>query len=552
MKNMPARIIIQKFKPLDTPKTAIIATIGGPDVYSKRYLLNLIKEGMTVARINLAHINENNDHASEGYQHVLRVINDIEDISKKEKRPIGVMLDIGGPKIRVGNLKQPIRIHPGDHITFTAKPGYDTIAKCSVTYNGFIEDINTGHRIFLDDGKIELKMLEKDTAKSEMLCEIISTSEKFIRKNKGFNLPDTRIRETSPTKRDIEKLKALARLGLAKYIDFMALSFIRTATDLDALKKIMADYYIDWKNDIGDQKGPMAISKIETSQAVQLDADGEYTELDKIVADSGGIMVARGDLAVETAPEDVPLIQQYLTKRGIEQGIPVIVATQMLLSMTERENKRPTRPEANDVATAVFDYVDAVMLSEETATGKNPALCVNTMSNIALKAEKSQKNDKEFLKYTRLLNVEKQNPGAEDYVNRQQAVAESAIILANDLKSPAIVVSTATGSTAMNISRYRPAQPIIAITNNEKSARKMLLYRGIYPFLVKNNPDSFEKIVRTARVILQTVTINGKNLIEPVKNQKVCVPLTLGIEPEKELPSAKAGNTNTIYLLEFE
>ena len=552
MKNIPARIIIQKFKPLDTPKTAIIATIGGADVYSKRYILSLVNEGMTVARINLAQINNYNDRESEDYKHVLRIIKDIEDISKKEKRPIGIMLDVGGPKIRVGGLKQPIKIHPGDRITFTTKPGYDTLDKCSVTYSGFIEDIKIGHRIFLDDGKIELKMLEKDTAKSEMLCEIVSTSEKFISKNKGFNLPDTRIREASLTKKDIQILKTIAYYGLAKYIDFMALSFIRTATDLDALKKIMADYYIDWKNDIGDQKGPIVISKIETSQAVQPDAGGDYTELDKIVAGSDAIMVARGDLAVETAPEDVPLIQQYLTQKGIEQGKPVIVATQMLLSMTERENKRPTRPEANDVATAVFEYVDAIMLSEETATGKNPALCVNTMSNIALKAEKSQKNDREFLKYTRLLNVEKQNPGVEDYVNRQLAVAESAIILANDLKSPAIVVSTATGSTAMKISRYRPAQPIIAITNNEKSARKMLLYRGIYPFLVKNNPETFEKIVRAARVILQTITINGKKLIEPAKNQKVCVPLTLGIEPEKELSSAKAGKTNAIYILEFE
>jgi pyruvate kinase len=549
---MTDKVIIQKFKPLDAPKTAIIATIGGPDVYSQHYISNLIKEGMTIARLNLAHINDYNNRESEDYKHVLRVINDIEDISRTKKRPIGIMLDVGGPKIRVGNLKQPIRIHPGDHITFTAKPGYDTIDKCSVTYSGFVDDIESGHRIFLDDGKIELKMLEKDTKKSEALCEIVTASEKYIRKNKGFNLPDTSIREASLTKKDIRILETIAHYHMAKYIDFTALSFIREAEDLKPFRDLLGNYYVDWQHDTGEQKGPVIISKIETSQAVQPDKNGEYTELDKIVSGSGGIMVARGDLAVETSPEDVPLIQKYLTKTGIEQGKPVIVATQMLLSMTEREHKRPTRPEANDVATAVFDYVDAVMLSEETATGKNPALCVNTMSNIALKAEKSQKNEREFLKYTRLLNPEKQTPGVEDSVNRQQAVAESAILLANDLKSPAIVVGTATGSTAMKISRYRPIQPIIAITNNEKSARKMLLYRGIYPFLVKNNPDSLEKIVHTARVILQTVTLNGKKLIEPVKGQKICVPLTLGIEPEREFSSARAGNTNTIYILEFE
>lgn len=551
------KVRLLKRKPLDLPKTSIIATIGGPDVYSKKYLADLVKEGMTIARINLAHMKDPLNPRSESYNYIRRVLDDITQVSEECRQPIGVLFDICGPRIRVGDLENPIPIKLDDVVTFTTQSGYGSSEKCSVTYHGFVHDIKKGDRIFLDDGKIQLEAITKDIVGNELVCRVISTSESYIKGGKGFNLPDTRVNEATLTKTDMEVLRQLADLGFADSIDFLGLSFVRDPADKRTLENFATAYLCYYDEITGEQRIPILIAKIETHEAVRQGEDGEYVVLDEIVTSFGGVMVARGDLAVETSPEDVPLIQQYLTQKVIDQGKPVIIATQMLATMTEKGHTRPTRAEANDVANAVFNYADAIMLSEETATGNNPYLCIKTMRDIALRTERLQGKERRFLKY---LNVLTRDTGAsgktgnieKGVTGRQQAIAESAILFAHNLGSPAIVVSTASGDTALKLSQYRPAQPIIAITDVERSARKMLLYHGIYPFLVEKKPSSFEEIVASAKEILSEITIGGRKLIEPKNGEKVFVPLTLGIEPGIEFSVATPGNTNTIYILELE
>jgi len=546
---------ILKSKPLDLPKTCIIATVGGPDIYTKRYLNELVQEGVTVFRINLAHLKDPSNLQSAGYQHVERIVKDIRDISNKMRRPIGMLFDICGPKIRVCELPQPITIQPGDQITFTTDSGCFSKERCSVTYHGFVNDIRKGHKIFLDDGKIRLDVVDRKVEQHNLICKIAASSEQFIRKNKGFNLPDTAVKEKTLTKVDIEMIQNLTRLGISDAVDFLALSFVRHPSDVIMLDNLAQEYVYYLDNVTEERRIPILIAKIETYQAVRTNADGEYEILDAIVRDFGGVMVARGDLAVEKSLEDVPLIQMYLTREGIQQGKPVIIATQMLVSMCEKGHERPTRPEANDVATAVHNYADAMMLSEETAVGENPRLCVATMKQIALKAEKSQLVKGEFLRHLGLLSTVKETPLETDLdkeeITKQMAIAESAVLFARNLESPAIVVSTSSGDTAMKISKYRPAQPIIAITDVERSANKLLLYRGVYPVLVDEKPERLEDIIQGARDIVQQSRINGKSLVEPRTGERIRIPLTLGIEPGLPFSVATPGNTNTIHILEF-
>ena len=550
---MAPEVTIIKQKPLDNPKTSIIATIAGPDFYNRDYMENLVKEGMSIARVNLAHVKNGFKQDDDSYEHIKRIVTDVCDISRELKQPIGLLFDICGPKIRIGNLSEPIPVEAGEHIIFTIHPDCQTKEACSVTYTGFVSDLKKGDRVFINDGKIEMVVLETHIEEGTVTCKVISASEPKIEKNKGFNLPDTNVKEEALTLSDMEILRKLSAYDIAKQIDFLALSFVREAADVYKLSSF-ANNYIHYTDNANTIRLPVLIAKIETYQAVKTNDNGDYAVLDQIVTNFDSVMVARGDLAVEKSPEDVPIIQQYLTRKGIEQGKPVIVATQMLLSMCNKENKRPTRPEANDIANAVLNYTDAIMLSEETAIGANASLCVRTMKNIALKAENSQKDERSSTQRLGLVTQPRKTPFAiveEEDPTRQVAIAESAILLANNLDSPVIVVSTSSGDTAQKMSRYRPSQPIIAITDNEKTANKLLLYRGVYPVLVDKKPDTFEEVLINAKWIVQQIKVNGHTLIQPENGIKVVVPLTLGIEPGIERSVATPGNTNTMYLLEF-
>jgi pyruvate kinase len=547
---MPGKVVIKKSKPLDHPKTSIIATIGGPNIYSRDYIRSLIDEGMDIARINLSHIEDFKNPESASYRLYQTIITDIQEISDEIKRPIGILFDLCGPKIRVGNLPEPIPIETGNPdkntITFTTNPRCYTRDNCSVTYSRFVEDVKEREILYLDDGKIELQCIGKNIEKNQLTCKIIWTSVNAIEANKGFNLPNSNVSEETLTRVDRRVLDILEAKGIPKNIDFLALSFVREPEDIRPLRNITNGF---------DSPKPLIIAKIETRQAVKRTKKGKYLVLDDFIRIFDGIMVARGDLATETKPQDVPHIQLYLTRKGIEQGKPVIIATQMLVSMTEEGHMTPTRAEANDVATAVLNNCDATMLSEETAKGANPSLCVKTMKEIALATEKEQGSEDKSLTYSNWLirqdkTPEKRSKSAGSLL-RQQAVAESAILLADNLGSPAIVVSTSSGDTAMKIAKYRPTQPIIAITDREDSANKMLLYRGIYPVLVKKKPENWEEIVEGAKEIVGVMLKNSKT-IQLKKEGKTFIPLTLGIEPGIANSVATSGNTNAIYLLELK
>lgn len=504
---------------------------------------------MNIARINLAHVKNRND-----YNHIKEIINEVKEVTKRKKCLVGLLFDIGGPKIRVGELSQPVQIRNGDSLILTTNPNnIPSRGKCKiipVTHN--IEfDVKKGNRILINDGRVELTV----SGKNPLKCTILSTGVKEINSHDGINLPKIHVSAKALTRNDFETIRHLHKLGISRSVDFFGLSFVKKAEDLNALEDY-CDPFVSWN--IGEKKKlPEIIAKIETWESVEKNGNGQYKVLDGIVEKFSGIMVARGDLAGETSPEEVPVIQSYLSKKGIEVGRAVIIATQMLISMKESDNKRPTRAEASDVANAVFDYVDCVMLSDETATGANPSLCVKTMCEILLNAENSQKDETKCLDLLsicgdRLKSLVCRIGGGEgSSIKREDAIAQSAILFAENLNSPAIIVSTSSGDTAIRISRYRPRKPIIAFTHIEKSATRMLLYRGIYPFLIEEKPDSFEHLVQTYRNILKEVKIGDKKLIASADDQGILLPLTLGIEPGVEGSIAASGNTNNIYILEF-
>lgn len=540
---MPRKIKLVKHKPLDQPKTSIIATIGGPDRFTRNYISGLIDSGMNIARINLAHVNTPND-----YKYIKEIINQIKEVTKRKRCPVALLFDIGGPKIRIGDVPHPVQISNGDSLILTMNPNnIDSQGKCKIipVTHDIDPDVKEGNRVLINDGRVELIV----SGENPLTCTVLSTAVKEINSHDGINLPKIHLSAKALTHNDFETIRELHNRGISKSIDFFGLSFVKKAEDFNTLEAYCGEYV--------SGKRPEIIAKIETWESVETDSDGRYKVLDEIVDKFSGIMVARGDLAGETSPEEVPVIQSYLSKRGIEVGRAVIIATQMLISMKESGNRRPTRSEASDVANAVFDYVDAVMLSDETARGDNPSLCVQTMRDILIKAENSQKDEKKCFDLLSICgdglksSLCRMGRREGESIRREDAIAQSAILFAENLNSPAIVVSTSSGDTAIKISKYRPCKPIIAFTDIEKSASKMLLYRGIYPFLIERKPSNFEHLVQTYKNILRDVMIGDKKLIPSRRDPGILLPLTLGIEPGVEGSVAASGNTNTIYILEF-
>lgn len=555
---MEQKMKLLKYKPLDQPRTCIIATIGGEEMLGREdYLPNLIDSGVNIIRVNLSFIKDPEDDGS--YDPIRSVIKKIESICNKKKRLVGLLFDICGPKIRIAHLDGSVAIKEGDNITLTttSNEGLDFSSSAGkvvpVTYGELGADVETGDRILINDGKIELKVVDKEAGMPRR-CIVQSAGVDAIESGDGINLPDSEVSEGCLTGADQHTIRKLGELRLFERIDFLGQSFVRTRGDINTLKDLIWQYR---GIDPASKRGilPLVIAKIETWQAVRTDDKGAYGVLDGILEDSAGVMVARGDLAGETSTEQVPVIQFYLSQRGNELGRAVIIATQMLSSMTKRGNRRPTRAEASDVANAVRDYVDAVMLSEETAKGDCPELCVKTMQDIIIRAEATQRDEKKCLQMMALTAGDFApslcRPEEHGIMTRQQAIAESAILFAENLGSPAVVVSTSSGDTAIMLSRYRPTQPIIAFTDNDWSARRMLLYRDIYPILVNKKPNDFESLVQGYKKILREVMVGRGKVIRPEDSDKVLLPLTLGIQPGRSGSVAAAGNTNTIYILDL-
>ncbi len=428
-------------------KTKIVATIG-PTSESEEMLEKLFQAGVNVCRLNFSH----GDHA----EHQKR-IDTIKRVRERMNLPIALMLDTKGPEIRLKNFKEGIvEIKQGQDFTLTTRDilGDETIV--GITYKGLPRDLEVGGRVLIDDGLVEFKVKRlKDT---EILMEALNDG--VLKNHKGVNVPNVSIRLPSLTERDIEDII----FGIQNDVDFIAPSFIRKASDVNNIRRILEDNK-GIKIDI--------ISKIENQEGVD--------NIDEIINVSDGIMVARGDLGVEVPTEKIPLIQKELIRKCNLAGKAVITATQMLDSMMR--NPRPTRAEVTDIANAIIDGSSAIMLSGETAAGKYPVEAVQMMYSIAINTENSL-DYKEILKLRSIISE----------ISTTNAIGKATVNTASDLGAKAIITATASGYTSKAISKFRPKAPIIAATTSEKVMRKLALEWGVYPVLAPISKTTDEVI----------------------------------------------------------
>ncbi|HOJ93579.1 MAG TPA: pyruvate kinase, partial [Dictyoglomaceae bacterium] len=414
-------------------KTKIVCTIG-PVSESEDMLKNLIIAGMDAARLNFSH-GDYNEHGEK--------IKLIRKFSEELDKPIAIIQDLQGPKIRVGEVENnKIYLKDGEEIALTPKETLGNEKLLFINYPYLLENINVGERILIDDGAIELKVIDKKDDK--LICGIIHGG--CLSNHKGVNFPDSTLKVSPLTEKD----KKDVLFGIEKKIDFIALSFIQRASDVLELKEFLELY---------DARIPV-IAKIEKREAVN--------NFNEILEVADGIMVARGDLAVEMSNEEVPLIQKRIIKETRIAGKPVITATQMLISMVD--NPTPTRAEVSDVANAILDGTDAVMLSNETAAGKYPIESVKMMDKIARKVEENFPFE-EFLKES------------DSKENITQAITFSTCQIAKEIKASAIITATHSGFTARQTSKYRPSSTIFALTPFPEIRRRLNLSWGVVPLL---------------------------------------------------------------------
>lgn len=431
-------------------RTKIVCTIG-PSSESPEALRELIKSGMNVARLNFSH----GDHA----EHQAK-IERIRDIADELKTPVAILQDLCGPKIRTGKVKEPgIQLVPGEECILTKEDILGEGNRVSVSYKLLPEEVKPGDPILLADGIMD--MVVKSTDGTDVVCEVVTGG--LLTSNKGINLPESALSVPAMTEKDKEDLV----FGLSQDVDYVALSFVRRGEDIDQIKALIA----------AREKDTPVVAKIEMQEAI--------VNIDEIIEKTDGIMVARGDLGVEVPLEKVPGYQKMLVEKSIKAGKPVIIATQMLRSMVD--SPRPTRAEAADVANAVLDGADAVMLSEETANGNHPIAAVSYMRKIADSAE-------ENFPYTKF----NANPDAED----SATVSYAACVMAANMNAAAIVAPTSSGFTARQISRFRPASQIIALSPDKRAIRKLCLHWGCVPSLICDPKDTDEMLEKGASAAL--------------------------------------------------
>ncbi len=415
-------------------KTKIVCTIG-PSSESLDNTKKLIMAGMNVARLNFSH----GDFEEHGNR-----IKTIRQASEELGKSIAILLDTKGPEIRTGKLKEePIELEQDEFITLTTEEILGDKDRLSITYKELPGDVEVGSTILIDDGLIGLTVV--DIQGTEIKCRIVNGG--TIKSKKGVNVPGVNISLPGITEKDANDIK----FGIEQGVDFIAASFVRKASDVLEIRELLESH---------NATHIQIISKIENQQGVD--------NLDEILEVSDGLMVARGDLGVEIPAEDVPLVQKRMIEKCNRVGKPVITATQMLDSM--QRNPRPTRAEASDVANAIFDGTDAIMLSGETAAGKYPVESVLTMSRIAEKAESALEYREIFIKQSNA-----QQTTVTEAIS--QAVANSAL----ELNAKAIITSTETGYTARMVSKYRPKAPIIAVTTVDQTCRRLALNWGVTP-----------------------------------------------------------------------
>lgn len=446
-------------KRLNNKRTKIVATIG-PSSWDEDTLRSFIRHGMDVARINFSH-GDPETHS--------RSIDMVRHIAEEEGHVIAIMADIQGPKIRIGKVaNEPLILKKGDHLTLTLDdvPGENGVI--SLPHPEFLLDIKVGTPLLLDDGKIEF--IVRETTARTLVCETLFDCELYSRK--GVTAPKAKLTLSAITDKDREDIK----FALSKKTDYIAMSFVRSVEDIREMRWLI-------RHLSGDNVA--IIAKIEKHEAL--------VNIEGIIEAADGIMVARGDLGIETPAEEVPYHQKRIIQLCNLASKPVITATQMLNSMTE--NPRPTRAEASDVYNAIADGTDAVMLSNESASGQYPVEAVETMSRIARIAEQHVWDNR-----PQHLNSARSNEKGQEAVS--DAIAQATFDIAQALSPKAIITSTLTGYTARRVARERPNTPILCITPNEITYRRMALVWGVIPLLTPqfNTIDEMIKVVvREAR-----------------------------------------------------
>jgi pyruvate kinase len=446
-------------------KTKIVATLG-PASNTRAVIQKMIEAGMSVARLNFSHGN---------YETHAESIKLIRSLSRTMNRHVGILLDLQGPKIRTGTLKGggPVFLETGKTIRITTQVISGTADKISATYKELTSDTKKGDTILLDDGLIELVVMYK--RKDVITCRIANGG--WLKENKGINLPGVSVSAPSLTAKDIRDLNFGIKMG----VDYFALSFVRSADDVLQIKKHIQKQ---------GQNTPV-IAKIEKPEAV--------SNLSTILQVADGIMVARGDLGVEMKPEKVPTIQKTIIKAAILANKPVITATQMLETMSV--NPIPTRAEASDVANAIYDGTDAVMLSGETATGKYPVEAVGMMARIAARTERS-----EFMKYNRKHKCVPDDPVA-------HAVSRSAVKILHELNAKGILAFSVSGNTARLISKNRPSEPVFAFSPSMSTCNQLTLVWGITPLYLPNIKDAKQLIEASVRILIHKKLTKTNDLI---------------------------------------
>jgi pyruvate kinase len=432
-------------------KTKIVATIG-PATEDLKTLERLILIGMDVARLNFSH---------GSYTEYQAVIKKIRYLAKQFNKPLAILQDLCGPKIRIGDFyKESIILKSGQKFILTNQKCVGNEKKVFINYKNLYKEIRKGERILLNDGKNEL-IVEKIVG-NDIYCQVVVGGE--IRGRRGVNLPDSVLKISSLTNKDKQDIQ----FGIKNNVDFIAISFVRKPEDILELKKILR------KHKAQEIK---IVAKIETREAIY--------NIDAIIDVADAIMVARGDLAIEVGVEQVPILQKRIIQKSNNAGKPVITATQMLESMIN--SPMPTRAEVNDIANAILDGTDAVMLSEETALGRYPLKAVEVMARVARHTEKNF-NYKEFLQHTCLL----------PHVITD-SVCSAVVDVAYNINAATIVTLTESGFTARMISRYKPKQVILALTPSEKVYNQLALSFGCYPQKINkfNNLLDIIKLIKT-------------------------------------------------------
>ncbi len=450
-------------------RTKIVCTLG-PSTATDEALRGLLQAGMDVARINFSH-GDHDTHA--------QTIAALRRLAQQEDKLVAVMADLQGPKLRIGEIAEgQVLLQQGEPFTLTTRPVPGSPHRVHLPHPEIVRDVEIGQRILLDDGQIELLVVGKTG--TDLACTVVTGG--TLSSHKGVNLPGASLRISSLTGKDRQDALFAAQQG----VDFVALSFVRRPADVLELRHLFH---------LHDIEMPI-IAKIEKPEALQV--------FDDILDVSDGVMVARGDLGVETPPEEVPFYQKRIIQAANRVGKPVITATQMLQSMID--HPRPTRAEASDVANAILDGTDAVMLSGETAVGAYPVEAVQTMQAIAANAEAHLPHER----WAHLLRVGSE---AGQCYSATEAISQATVEVAQAVGASAIVTSTMSGTTARMVARHRPHVPVVAVTPNPRTLRQLTLVWGVRPVLVEGFESTDEMVHLTVEAARRTGLVSWGDVI---------------------------------------